>query len=175
MCGIPSLLVLLARVFYHPDTVHVLHGDQFLLKIVTQELIIRAIAKDALLFELLHEHLLHLFGGQLAILVESEGLQVAVRVLVQLYLVLNQLNSSLKDTIVTSGLPDLELPGVGGGSTRLLGATNAVGSLRWLLIQDRSVVRHLTVRCFASLGHWPNIEVTVESAQWLVPALSVCC
>jgi hypothetical protein len=64
------------------------------------------------LIEFFKKNVAHLTGRQLAITVETQRLNFAVIVFVDLNLVLHNLNSCLEDTFVFKRLPHLDLLGL---------------------------------------------------------------
>ena len=120
----PSHFILLPSILDLPESIHVLHSDELLIEVLAYELIIRTKAKDPLLLELSHEEFLHLVMCQLAIVVHAHRLHPTFIVLIKFQLMLNNLNSSLENTLILDSLSDLDLSSL----------SRALLVLRWLLV-----------------------------------------
>lgn len=94
------------------DTVEIFNGDKFLSKVLTLELVVGAVAKDALLLELTHKYILHLAMSQLAIVVQAQSLDTTLIVLIQFNLVFQHLDACFEHTFVLDCLSDLDLASV---------------------------------------------------------------
>ena len=105
---VPSHFVLLPCHLEWFKPAEFLDCHQFLLEIGRFKVFVRLEAKDPLLLQLSAKHLLQLSLGQLAVVVQSQGLQATILVLFELHFMLNYIYASFEDTFVLDGLSNHE-------------------------------------------------------------------
>lgn len=106
---VPSHFVLLSRLLEDSESVEIFDCDEWLLEVVSLEVVEVAEAEYLLLLKLPHQDLLHLLVGQLAVVVEPHGLDVAIVIFLQFHLVFDHLDTRLEDAFVFDRLSNLNL------------------------------------------------------------------
>lgn len=105
-----SILILLTRLHDKAHPVEFLNCDDLSLEIVVEKFVVGAEPENLLLLDVTHDELLHLLIGQLAILVEQPYLmKVSLRILHQLILLLNHIETCLEHPLVFLRMPNSKL------------------------------------------------------------------